>query len=96
MISLKKNQFNWLHTLYTFALFGFSQLPLLFIHFPQNLWKIYALCMSNTWLQFSIFAVCAPNLDCYKGWYFSVHSIVPSYKRSDDAISFLSEATLIH
>jgi len=64
--------------------------------FSQNLWKINALCMSNAWLQFFIFAVCAPNLDCYTGWYFLVHSIVPSYKSSDDAILFLFETTLIH
>ena len=92
----KNSQFRQLRTSYMFATFGFSQLPLLFIHISRNLWKTHALCMSNAWLQFFIFAVCAPNLDCCKGWYFSVHSIVPNYKRSDDAISFLSEATLIH
>lgn len=79
-----------------FATFGFSQLPLLFVHFSRNLWKISALYMSDAWLQFFIFVVCAPNLDCHKGWYFLVHSIVPNYKRLDDAILFLSETTLIH
>ena len=43
----------------------------------------------------SLFSVCAVNLDYCRQRYFSVHAIVPCDDKSNDAILFISEATLI-